>query len=94
MMGTFFPSNGGSFPPGPCNAPVPGPAPAVFGNCRGTAIADPTVMRSRVPIAIFMSSFEPGGSWERMVASVERLYIEQLGVHAPVRLAATELMAS
>jgi L-malate glycosyltransferase len=33
-------------------------------------------------------------SWERMIASFERLYIEQLGVHAPVRLAATELMAS
>ena len=33
-------------------------------------------------------------SWERMISSFERLYVEQLGVHAPVRLAATELMAS
>ena len=33
-------------------------------------------------------------SWERMISEVERLYVEQLGVHAPIRLAATELMAS
>jgi L-malate glycosyltransferase len=33
-------------------------------------------------------------SWERMISSFERLYVEQLGTHAPVRLAASELMAS
>ena len=33
-------------------------------------------------------------SWDRMISSFERLYVEQLGVHAPVRLAATEVMAS
>jgi glycosyltransferase involved in cell wall biosynthesis len=32
-------------------------------------------------------------SWERMISAFEHLYIEQLGVHAPVRLA-TELLAS
>jgi L-malate glycosyltransferase len=32
-------------------------------------------------------------SWQRMISAFERVYIEQLGVHAPVRLA-TELMAS
>jgi glycosyltransferase involved in cell wall biosynthesis len=33
-------------------------------------------------------------SWERMIAAFERLYLEQLGVHASMRLAAPELMAS
>jgi glycosyltransferase involved in cell wall biosynthesis len=33
-------------------------------------------------------------SWDRMISSFERLYVEQLGVHAPVRLAAAELIAS
>jgi L-malate glycosyltransferase len=32
-------------------------------------------------------------SWERMISAFEHLYVEQLGVHAPVRLA-TELLAS
>jgi L-malate glycosyltransferase len=32
-------------------------------------------------------------SWQRMISAFERVYIEQLGVHAPVRLA-SELMAS
>jgi glycosyltransferase involved in cell wall biosynthesis len=33
-------------------------------------------------------------SWDRMISSFERLYLEQLGVHARVRLAAAELIAS
>jgi glycosyltransferase involved in cell wall biosynthesis len=32
-------------------------------------------------------------SWERMIASFEHIYIEQLNAHAPVRVS-TELMAS
>jgi glycosyltransferase involved in cell wall biosynthesis len=33
-------------------------------------------------------------SWDTMISSFERLYLEQLGVHAPVRLAEAELIAS
>jgi glycosyltransferase involved in cell wall biosynthesis len=33
-------------------------------------------------------------SFDRMIGAFQRLYLEQLSVHAPVRLAASELMAS
>ena len=41
-----------------------------------------------------LAEVEARYSWDRTIASFERLYVEQLGVHASVRPSATELMAS